>query len=275
MAVDGSRVYAIFATGDVVAFDLNGKQLWGRNLGVPNNHYGHASSLQVWENKLVVQYDTNTKGRMLALNTANGETIWDVDRPVHISWSSPILVEQNGKIQIVTTSDPYIMGQDLETGGELWKVEALMGEVGPSAAYANGLVFGTNEYARTVAVRPEAGTEFVWETDEYMSEASSPVAYQDLLFLATTYGVLVCYDARTGEKIWEKEFNDGFYSSPVIADGKVYIIDLGGVTHILKADRSGTIIAQPELGEDGFALPVFADGVIYLRGLEHLYCIEN
>jgi outer membrane protein assembly factor BamB len=275
MAVDGRRVYAIFATGDVIAFDLEGNKVWGRNLGVPNNHYGHSSSLQVWENKLVVQYDTNSKGRMLALNTSTGETIWDVDRPVHISWSSPILVEVDGKIQIVTTSDPYVMGQDLETGAELWKVEALMGEVGPSAAYAGGLVFATNEYARTVAVKPEAGSSFVWENDEYMSEASSPVAYGDLFFLATTYGVLVCYDAKTGEKIWEKEFNDGFYSSPMIADGKLYIIDLGGITHIMKADRSGTMIAEPEMGEEGFALPVFADGMIYLRGMEHLYCIGN
>jgi len=275
MAVDGRRVYAIFATGDVIAFDLEGNRIWGRNLGVPNNHYGHSSSLQVWNNKLVVQYDTNSKGRMLALNTATGETIWDVDRPVHISWSSPILIEVEGKIQIVTTTDPYVMGQDLETGAELWKVEALMGEVGPSAAYANGLVYATNEYARTVAVKPEPGTDFVWESDEYMSEASSPVAFGDLFFLATTYGVLVCYDAGTGEKVWEKEFNDGFYSSPMIADGKLYIIDLGGITHIIKADRSGTIVAEPEMGEDGFALPVFADGLIYLRGMEHLYCIEN
>lgn len=273
MAVDGRRVYAIFATGDVIAFDLNGNKIWGRNLGVPNNHYGHSSSLQVWENKLVVQYDTNTKGRMLALNVATGETIWDVDRPVHIAWSSPILIEVSGKIQIVTTGDPFIMAHDLDTGAEVWKVEALMGEVGPSAAYWNGLVFGTNEYARTVAVKPEPGSEFVWENDEYMSEASSPVAYEGLLFLATTYGVLVCYDARSGEKIWEREFNDGFYSSPVVADGKIYIVDMGGITHILSADRSGTVLSEPALGEEAFAIPAFADGVIYLRGLEHLFCI--
>ncbi len=273
MAVDGRRIYAIFATGDVIAFDLDGNKVWGRNLGVPNNHYGHSSSLQVWGNKLVVQYDTNTKGRMLALNTSSGETIWDVDRQVHIAWSSPILIEVDGKIQIVTTGDPYIMAHDLDTGKEIWKVEALMGEVGPSAAYWDGLVFGTNEYARTVAVKPEPGTTFVWENDEYMSEASSPVAYQGLLFLATTYGVIVCYDAKTGEKIWEREFNDGFYSSPVVADGKVFMVDMGGVTHILTADRSGTVLGQPSLGEEAFAIPAFADGVIYLRGLEHLYCI--
>lgn len=275
MAVDGNRVYAIFATGDVIAFDLEGNKVWGRNLGVPNNHYGHSSSLQVWGNKLVVQYDTNSKGRMLALNTSTGETIWDVTRPVHISWASPALIEVEGKMQVVTTADPYVSGHDLETGAEVWKVEAMMGEVGPSIAYDDGLVFATQEYARTVGIKPEPGATFTWEDDEYLAEAASPVAYDGLLWLATSYGVLVCYDAKTGEKQWEKEFNDGFYSSPMIADGKLYIIDVGGMMHIFKADRTGTLMGESALGEGGFALPVFADGVIYLRGTEHLYCIEE
>ena len=273
MSADGNRVYAIFATGDVVAFDMDGNQVWGRNLGVPRNHYGHSSSLQVWGNKVLVQYDTSSKGRMLALNTATGETIWDVERPVNISWASPVLIEVDGKIQVVTTSDPYVSGHDLETGAELWKVEAMMGEVGASVAYGNGLVFATNEYARLVAVEPKADAGFTWENDEYLAEASSPVAYNGLLYTATSYGVLVCYDALTGEKKFEKEFNDGFYSSPIVADGKLYILDMDGVMHILKADASGTIIGEPELGEDGFAVPAMADGLIYIRGKENLYCI--
>ena len=273
MAVDGKRVYAIFATGDVVAFDMDGNKVWGRNLGVPNNHYGHSSSLQVWENKLVIQYDTNAKGRMLALSTATGETIWDVERPVNISWASPALIDVDGKIQIVTTSDPYVSGHDLETGAEVWKVEAMMGEVAPSIAFEDGLVFATNEYARLIAVEPKPGAEFTWEDDEYLAEVASPVAHAGLLYVATSYGVLVCYDTKTGEKYWEKEFNDGFYSSPMIAEGKLYIIDRGGVTHIFKADKTGTLIAEPELGEPGDALPVFADGVLYLRTSKNLYCI--
>ena len=275
MAVDGNRVYAIFATGDVVAFDMNGNKIWGRNLGVPRNHYGHSSSLQVWGNKVVVQYDTSTSGRMLALNTATGETIWDVERPVRVSWASPVLAEVDGKIQVLTTSDPYVSGHDLETGAELWKVEAMMGEVGASVAFGSGLVFATNEYARLVAIKPGAEATVAWENDEYLAEASSPVAYNGLLYTATSYGVLACYDAKTGEMKFEKEFDDGFYSSPIIADGKLYILDMSGVTHILKADATGTIIGQPELGEGGYAVPAMADGLIYIRGEENLYCIGN
>jgi outer membrane protein assembly factor BamB len=273
MAVDGKRVYAIFATGDIVAFDLEGKKVWGRNLGVPNNHYGHSSSLQVWENRVVVQYDTNTKGRMLALNTVNGETLWDVERPVKISWASPALIEADGKIQVVTCADPYVSGHDLLTGAEIWKVQAMMGEVGPSVAFDGGMVYASQEYARTVAINPAPPGSIVWEDDEYMSEVGSPVAFNGLMYMATSYGIVVCYDGKTGEKQWEKEFNNEFWSSPVIADGKLYVIDKKGITHIMKADRTGTVIAEPELGEAGFALPAFADGVIYLRGTKNLYCI--
>lgn len=273
MAVDGNRVYAIFGTGDVAAFDMQGNMAWGRNLGVPGNHYGHSSSLMLWANKLVVQYDTHSGGRLLALETASGETIWDVGRPVNISWASPVLVEAGGKIQVVTTSDPYVMGNDLETGEEIWKVEAMMGEVAPSVGYADGLVFATNEYARLIAVKPEAGAEYLWENDEYLAEVASPVAYNGLLYVATSYGVLVCYDVKTGEKVWEKEYGDGFYSSPMVADGKLYIIDMGGTTHIIRTDREGSEVSRPELGEPGYTLPVFADGRLYLRGENSLYCI--
>ena len=275
MAVDGNRVYAIFATGDVIAFDMNGNKVWGRNLGVPNNHYGHSSSLQLWENKLVVQYDSNSGGRMLTLNTANGQTIWDIQRDVQISWSSPILIEVDGKIEVVTTADPYVAGYDLETGKEIWKVDALMGEVGASAAFGSGLVFSTNEYARLAAIEPKPGGTMVWQQDEFLAEASSPVCYNGLLYTATSYGVLACYDALTGEKKFEKEFDSGFYSSPMIADGKLYIMDMDGVMHILRADASGTVLAEPELGEESFAVPAFADGAIYIRGWSNLYCMEK
>jgi len=91
LATDGDRVYAIFGTGDILALDMAGKRIWSKNLGVPDNHYGHSSSLLCWENKLVVQYDTNRSGRMLVLNVLDGETIWDVPRDVKISWGSPVL----------------------------------------------------------------------------------------------------------------------------------------------------------------------------------------
>jgi len=273
VATDGYRVYAIFATGDIIAFSMEGERAWARNLGVPQNHYGHSSSLLVWNKKVIVQYDTGSGGRMLALDTQTGETVWDIRRDNNISWASPVLIDYGDKIQVVTNTDPLVAGYDVETGEEIWKLSVMMGEVGPSVAYDDGLVFANNEYASLVAINPEPGAEVIWEKYDYLSEAASPVAHDGRLFLATSYGVLVCYDAKSGSQLWELDLGSQVYSSPVIAEGKIYLMDNTGVMHIVKADDTGTMISQPALGEPSFAVPAFADGKIYIRGDGNLYCI--
>ncbi len=273
VTTDGTRVYAIFANGDIAAFTYSGDLVWGRNLGLPDNHYGYANSPVLWNNKIIIQFDSNKGGRVLALNSKTGETIWDTPRNVKISWSSPILADINGRIQLILSADPLVAGYDPESGKELWAIECIMGEVGASPAFWDGLVYAANEYSRLVAVKPGPSPSIVWENDEYLPEAPSPVASEGLLILATTYGVLVCYDAKTGAKYWEQEFNQGFYSSPVIADNKIYVTDLSGKTHILKLSKTADLIGEPQLAERVFATPAFADGRIYIRGEKYLYCI--
>lgn len=212
---------------------------------------------------------------MLALNTSTGETVWDVDRDNNISWASPILVDYDGKVQVVTNTDPNVAGHDVETGEEIWKVPAMMGEVGPSCAYEDGLVFANNEYASMVAINPEPGASVQWESFDYLSEAASPVAHNGLLYLATSYGVFVCYDAKTGEQVWEKDFGVTLYSSPMIVEDKIYLMDNNGVMHIMKTGKTAEVISEPALGENSYAIPAFADGRIYIRGSESLYCIGN
>ena len=222
LTTDGKRVFAIFATGDVIAFDMTGKRVWAKNLGVPDNHYGHSSSLITWANKLFVQYDTNRGGKVFAFDVATGETVWETVRKAKISWASPVLAQVNGKYQLVLTADPIVAGYDVETGKELWALDCMMGEVGPSVAFSDGIVVAANEYARMVAIDSKNGAK-IWENDEYLPEASSPVASNGLLVIATSYGVLVCYDLKTGEQYWEHDVGKTLYSSPMIADGKIYI----------------------------------------------------
>ncbi|MBW8327021.1 MAG: PQQ-binding-like beta-propeller repeat protein [Prolixibacteraceae bacterium] len=273
MATDGRAVFAIFATGDVIALDLSGKRLWARNLGVPDNHYGHGSSLIIYKDKLLIQYDTNRSGKLMALDTQTGTTAWETARSSKISWSSPILVNTGSRTEVILTTNPNVNGYDPQTGKELWNIACLSGEVGPSAGYADGMVFAANEYAKLVGIKIGATPEIVWEADEYLPEVSSPLAVNGLLYIATTYGVFACLDAKTGEKHWEQEYGDAFYSSPVYADGKVYITDMSGKTHIVKATKEYQKIGTPELGEKSVCSPVFADGKVYLRGMNNLYCL--
>jgi len=274
MATDGRAVFAIFATGDVIALDMSGKRLWARNLGVPDNHYGHGSSLIVYKDKLLIQYDTNRSGKLMALDTQTGTTAWETARNSKISWSSPILVNTGSRTEVILTTNPNVNGYDPQTGKELWNIACLSGEVGPSAGYADGMVFAANEYAKLVGIKIGGGTpEIAWEADEFLPEVSSPLAINGLVFIATTYGVFACIDAKTGEKLWDQEYGDAFYSSPIYADGKVYITDMSGKTHIVKATKDYQLIGTSELGEKAVCSPVFQDGRVYLRGMNNLYCL--
>lgn len=270
---DGVGVYAIFPTGDIAAINMEGKMIWERNLGVPDNHYGHSSSLMVCRDRIIVQYDQRTSPRIMALSAKTGETIWSTERPVRVSWSSPIVVNTGKRTEIILTAEPYVAAYDPADGKELWKIACITGEVGPSLAYANGIVFSVNEYSTLCAIKVGDAPNILWENNEYLSEVSSPVATDKYLFLCTSYGTIVCYDAVTGEKYWEHDTGDSIYSSPVIADGNVYILDRSGVMHIIKADKEFTIISEPRLGENSVCTAAFTNGRIYLRGEENLYCI--
>ena len=273
MATNGNAVFALFATGDLMAMDMNGTRLWAKNIGVPDNHYGHSSSLIIYKDKLIIQYDTNRGAKVMALSTTDGSAKWQTERNVKISWASPVLVTVGNAQQLILTADPLVAGYDPETGKELWTVDCMMGEVGPSVGYANGIVYAANEYATLAAIKLGEEPEIIWEDSEYLPEVASPLVANGLLIIATSYGVIACYDANNGSKYWEMECSDGIYASPIFAGGNVYVIDMGGNLHVLKMAKEMQVVAQSKLGEKVVCSPVFAEGKMYLRGFDNLYCI--
>jgi outer membrane protein assembly factor BamB len=273
MATDGEYVFALFATGDLICLDFEGRRIWARNLGVPDNHYGHSSSLLTYKNKLLIQYDQSQGSRVLALDTATGETIWQTARDdVLTSWASPILVPHDNTHQLILQANPFVKAYDPETGRELWSIECLMGEIGASPAYDGGKVFAANQFAVLAAI--DLNTEqIVWEAYDDLPDASSPAAGNGYLFVATSYGVVTCYETEQGNVLWQHEFEQGSYSSPVLVGDLVYLMDRTGVTYIFKAGPEFELVASPELGEPSDCTPAFVGGRIYIRGRDHLYCI--
>jgi outer membrane protein assembly factor BamB len=272
LATDGQNVYAIFATGDVIAFDMDGKRAWAKHLGVPDNHYGHSSSLIFWDGKLFIQFDTNKGGKLIALKTGTGEEAWQTTRSSKISWASPVLAQVDGKYQIILTADPIVAGYDVKTGAELWQVKCMMGEVGPSVGFSDGIVVAANEYATMVAIDVKT-KETIWENDEYLPEASSILAHNGLVIVATSYGVMACYDLKSGEMYWEHDVGKTLYSSPMFADGKLFMMDNDGVMRVYEFAKEMKLISENKLGEKAGTTPAFADGKIYIRGDKNLYCI--
>ncbi len=273
VTTDGEFVFAIFATGDLVCVDIQGNRKWSKNVGIPDNHYGHSSSLLLWKNKVFIQFDTNEAGKILALDATTGNQVWETTRTSKISWASPILANVANQYELILSSSPEVAAYNPESGKELWKLNCLSGEVGPSPGFNDGIVFAANEYAKLIAIKPGNPPEVLWESNEYLPEVASPVAINGLLFIATSYGVAACFDASKGELLWEYEADQGFYASPVIADGKVFFMDMDGKMHIFSIDRVKKVVGTPELGEKVVSTPAFAQGKIMLRGYDHLYCI--
>ena len=273
VATNGEEVCAIFATGDVICANMEGKRLWAKNIGLPDNHYGYASSLLMYGNTLIIQYQNNSNAKILALSTKNGNQIWSKSAKDKIAWSSPIIVTLGGKSALVVMGNPAIAAYNPGNGAELWRVECMSGEVGSSPASAGGVVFGASEYAKCIAIDGATG-ETLWEASDYLPECSSLAATKDLVFCATSYGMVCAYDAKTGEVKKEHDLTTPFYSSPVVVDGKVYLFSNSGKVYIFSASTFD-LITSFETGEKTFATPAFTDGMMIVRTDKSLYCVKK
>jgi len=274
---NGRYVAAIFATGELVCVNMKGERIWAKHLGIPTNHYGHASSLISHRNMLFVQYDQKDNSQLLAFDLASGHLAWQVTRGV-ISWSSPILIDNKGRMELILTNCKAVDSYDPKNGQLLWHVDCLGGEVAPSAAYADGIVFVANENATASAIdvgNHGSGPEILWQWDEALPDAASPLANEDFLILPTGFGVVSCLDVKTGKMLWEQEFDDGFYSSPILVNECVYIIDLSGTMQIFKMDDEFELLGASPIGEETYGTPAFVGTRIYIRGVTHLFCIEE
>lgn len=278
MVVHGDQVFAMFANADVVSYDVEGTFLWGRNFGIPNNHYGHSSSLLAYGGLLYIQLDQMSGAKLLALDAATGESVWEKEREL-ISWASPILAQTPFGPEVILVSEENVDAYDPVTGDLIWSQACLGGEVAPSPAYSDGLVFAANEYAMASAIQlsGSAGavqSKILWQYDNYLPEVSSPVGDGERFYFATSVGDLVCLDAKTGEELWVEEVDEGFYSSPVLVGDRLYILDREGTMYIVRAASEYELLGSPSMGESTFATPAFMDGRIYVRTENKLYCIE-
>lgn len=270
---DGLRVAALFATGELVCFDMEGALLWGKNLGVPANEFGHAASLMVFEDLLLVQLDQEEGGgRLTAYRMGTGKVAWERPREVLVSWSTPIVADTGESVQVILSGNPMVAGYELRTGKELWRVSCMDGEVAPSPAYANGLAFFAVEYGNLTAVDVRTG-DVRWSVEGELPDVSSPVAAGDCLFTLTNGGVITCFDTASGEVLWTHENDEGFYASPVVAGGRLYLVDLDGGVDILEAGRAYRLVGRQSLGEPSSCTPAIAAGRIYFRGRKRLYCV--
>ena len=282
---DGKRVFALFANGDLAAFDVFGTPLWCKNLGLPENMYGLASSPILHGEHLLVQLDQEDgpdgrRSALLCLDAASGDEVWRAPRDVASSWPTPIPLRLGEVTQIVTCANPFVIAYDAALGKELWRADCLEGDGGPSPTMADGLVIAVNIGASLAAIRPDGQgdvtkTHLSYRVDDGLPDVCSPLAADGRLFLLATDGLLSCVEARTGKPLWQHDLEVAFYSSPALAGDAIYLIGRKGKVFVVRNADAYELLGSGDLGEACDTSPAFADGRIYVRGVRHLFCFQE
>lgn len=285
MTTDGTRVFAMFAIGEMVAFDFAGKQVWNRSFGALVNVYGHSASLLMYHDRLILQLDQGGSreglSRLYALDAATGKTVWQVRRDVPNSWSTPIVAKVGSDLQLITTADPWVIAYKPEDGAEIWRAKCLSQDVGPSPVIAGGIVYVTGQAPQTTAIRADGTgdvtkSKILWIGEDGLPDTCSPLATEQYVLLLTSEGTMTCYDAKDGKNLWEQEFDGLFKASPTLVGNRVYLFaDEGKCWIIEPGPKACKTIAELSLGEGCSSCPAFQDGRMIVRGHKHLICIGN
>jgi outer membrane protein assembly factor BamB len=286
---DGKHVYAHFGSRGLYCYDLDGKLRWSQDLGDMRValSFGEGSSPALHGDALVVNWDHEGESFITALDKNTGKTLWKQPRKERTSWSTPLVVEHEGKRQVVTTATGKIRSYDLATGDLIWECSGMVSNVIPSPVADKGVVYCLSGYRGNalLAIRlgqsgDLSGTDaIVWRHNKSTPYVPSPLLYGDkLYFFASNNAILSCFDATSGRALIDAERLPGLqgvYASPVGAAGRVYLVGRNGVTLVVKHADKLEVLATNRLEERFDASPALAGNELFLRGQEHLYCIAE
>jgi len=290
-ATDGEHVFAYFGSRGLYCYDMQGKLIWDKDFGdmTMRMTWGEGNSPALYKDTIVVTWDHEGQSFIIALDKKTGKELWKVDRDETTSWATPLIVESNGKPQVITSATSKIRSYDLATGQLLWESTGMTMNAIPSPVAANGMVYIMSGFRGSAlqAIRlSEAkeniagSTALVWTLDKDTPYTPSPLLYDDMLyFTAFLNNTLSCYNASTGEAYYQVQklegLGMGLYASPVGADGKIYIPNRNGKTQVIKHGAQFEILATNKLDDSFSASPVIVDNELYLRGEKYLYCITE
>lgn len=298
-ATDGKHVLACFGSEGLYCYSLTGQLLWKKDLGTlasgwffnPEYEWGFGSSPILYRGLAIVQCDIGKDSFIAAYRVEDGSVAWQTPREEVPSWGSPTVIEPEGAApELVTLGTKFARGYDPLTGKELWKVGPFSEITVPTPFLGQGLIFVTSGYSPIqpiYAIKPGArgdlslkgdatsSSHIAWSVKRGGPYMPTPLVYGQHLYVCSNAGILTCYEAKTGKKIYSKRLGgiSGYTASPVAADGRIYFTGEDGVVRVIKAGETFQLLATNPLGEEVLATPAIADGMIFIRGRDHLFAL--
>ena len=288
---DGQRLFAYFESFGLYAYDLNGKLLWEKDLGDKRmrNEFGEGSSPVLHGDTLVVVWDhLNGQSFVAAIDARDGKELWRVARKEIDTWATPIVLEANGRPQVVVPAMERVRAYDLANGNVVWESDGLTMNTIPSPVFEDGLLFLMSGFRgndlKAIRVADAKGNiddtpAIVWTMDRDTPYVPSPLLYDGILyFVKSNNGILTALDAKTGKPHYSQQRLEGVpnvFASPVGARGRVYIPGREGATQVIKSGPAFEVLATNKLDDSFDASPAMVDNVLYLRGYKNLYAIAE
>ena len=286
-ACDGERVFCTFLDGKepvVAAYDLSGKKLWLKRPGVFSSVHGFCSTPIPYRDKVIVNFDHDGDGYIVALARTDGRELWRIARPNKTrSYCTPIIREAAGRTQMVLSGSKCIASYDPETGKQLWIVDGPTDQFVASPVYSEktGLFYITGGFPdhHIMAIRPDGSgnvtaTHVVWHhhNGAGVSYVPSPIIEGDWFLVTDDRGFAHAFDAKNGDIVWNEKFGRS-HASIVSAAGLLYFMNDAGLCRVVKPGEKFATIATNDLGEPAYASPALSNGQIFLRTDKALYCI--
>jgi outer membrane protein assembly factor BamB len=285
---NGEILIAPFESRGVYAYDMNGTLLWQNDLGDKSmrNQFGEGSTPTLFRNRLVLVWDHTAGSFITVLDARTGKEIWRQTRDEIDSWATPLVLERDGKAQVIVAGMNRVRSYDLETGEIVWHTAGLTMNPIPSPVADDALVYLMSGFRgnslkaiRVAGAKGDiTGTDAIqWTLERDTPYVPSPLLYDGVLyFLKSNNGILSAFDARTGKPHFQLQRLPSVpdvFASPVGAAGRLYITSRDGTTVVLKHGPTLDIIAENKLSDGFDASPALVDREIYLRGYKYLYSI--
>lgn len=286
--VRDGRLYAHFGHLGTACLDLSGKLLWKQNsLPYPPVH-GNGGSPVLVGDLLIFSCDGSSNPFVVALDSKTGEVRWKTPRnndavPKKFSFSTPLVIQYNGRSELISPGSGGTYAYDPQTGKPLWRVNTGNGfSVVPRPVFANGLIFVNTDYdfPKFLAIRPGGegdvtATHVAWQTGRGAPSTPSALVVGSEVYFVSDAGIATCANAATGDVYWNERLGGGFSASPVVAEGRIYFQNEEGIGYVVRAGQKFELLAKNELGERTLASYAVDDRTIYIRGAEHLFCIQE
>ena len=289
VVTDGKYLWASFGSRGVHCYDVDGNHKWSKDLGKMNKlrSFGEGSSAALAGNALIVVMDHEGDSAIYALNKETGDIIWQKSRDEATSWATPLPIEVNGKLQVVTNATNLTRSYDIENGDIIWHCSGQTRNVVPTPVTGFGKVFCISGFRGSALKVIElgrtgdlSGTDAIsWQVDRDTPYVPSPLLYGDkIYFLSGNKPILSCYQAQTGKPNFVAQSLDGasgFYASPVGAADRVYLASQNGITLVIKHSDTYEVLASNKLDDRFDASPAIVGNELILKGKAYIYCIAQ